>query len=155
MRKNIIEIMPAIRSKGQSLFEVVIAIGIIGVVITAVAILATNSIRNTTFSRNKSLATRYSQEAIEWLRGQRDTSWVTFHLNAVNSAIYCLDSLLWTNVGACGAGEVITDTILQRQVTFSNITATSVTAAVAVFWSDSQGIHQVSTSTVYTDWRAK
>jgi len=140
---------------GQSLFEVVIAVGIIGLIITAVVILATSSIRNTTYSRNKSLATRYSQEAVEWLRGQRDTNWLNFHNYAITSAVYCFDALNWTKARACNAGEVISDTILQRQATFSNITGTSITTTVAVFWSDSQGLHQVSTSTVFTDWRAK
>ena len=140
--------------KGQSLFEVVIAIGVIGIIIAGAVSLATTSIRNSTFARNKSLATRYSQEAIEWLRGQRDNNWVSFHTYTL-SPTYCLDSLNWTKARVCNSGEVISGTILTRQVTFSNISNTSATAMVTVVWSDSQGNHQVSTSTVYTDWRSK
>jgi len=141
---------------GQSLFEVIVAIGVIAAVIVGVVVLATNSIRNTTFTRNNSLATRYAQEAIEWLRGERDADWATFRANAgVSGNKYCLDALNWTKPQACNATEVISDTILTRSVTFSNILATQVNANVTVSWNDSQGAHQVATSTVYTDWRSR
>jgi len=141
--------------RGQSLFEVVIAIGVVGIIIVGIVALASTSIRNSAFSRNNSLATRYSQEAIEWLRGRRDTDWVTFHNNAVSSAIYCFDSLAWSNLGACSQSETITGTILRRQVAFTNIQPAQITAEILVIWQDSQGTHQVSTSTVFTDWRSR
>ena len=142
---------------GQSLFEVVVAIGVIAIVIVGIVSVATSTIRNTSFTRNKALATRYTQEAIEWLRGQRDTNWVTFHTNAdTPPRIYCLDTLSWTNSGVCGASETIGgDTILLRQVAFSNIVPAEITANVTVSWTDSQGTHQVTTSTVFTDWRSR
>lgn len=63
---------------GQSLFELVVAIGIVGLVLVAIVSVATISVRNTTFSKEQSLASRYTQQAMEWLRGQRDTDWDDF-----------------------------------------------------------------------------
>ena len=57
--------------KGQSLFEVVFAVAVSALIITAIVILAGNAVSNSTFSRNKALAGRFVQEAIEWLRKER------------------------------------------------------------------------------------
>lgn len=142
--------------KGQSLFEVVIAIGVIGIIIAGVVSLAAGSIRNSTFSRNNSLATRYAQEAIEWMRGERDADWVTFYNRAtVAGNMYCLDSLSWAKARPCNAGEYIAGTILTRRVIFTPVPTLEVEAEVTVLWADSQGIHQVASSTVYTDWRSR
>ena len=149
MRKKVSE-------KGQSLFEVVVAVGVFAVVIAAIVGLATSSIRNTTFSRNNALATRYSQEAVEWLRTQRDTDWVNFHTNA--SAVpptYCLKDLSWADIDDCDPSDSIPETTLFRQVDFSDVTDTSVTATIVTSWSDSQGTHQVEISTEFTDWRSR
>jgi len=140
-------------SKGQSLFEVILAIGIIGLVIASIAALAAISIRNTTFSRNNTQATAYAQEAVEWLRGQRDSDWTSFYTNVSSAGgVYCLDTLSWANPTAC-VKEPISGTILERQVSFSGITPTQVTANITVSWNDAQGFHQAETSTVFTDWR--
>ena len=141
---------------GQSLFEVVVAVGVFALVIAAIVGLSTSSIRNTTFSRNNSLATRYSQEAVEWLRTQRDTNWVSFHAKAISvPPTYCLKGLSWIDIGDCGALDAIPETSLFRQVDFSDVTATSVTATITTYWTDSQGLHQVEVSTEFTDWRSR
>ena len=58
---------------GQSLFELVVAIAISALIIVAMVSLAVNSIQNSNFAKNKALASSYAQEAMEWLRGQRDS----------------------------------------------------------------------------------
>jgi len=141
---------------GQSLFEVVVAVGVFALIIAAIVGLATSSIRNTTFSRNNALATRYSQEAVEWLRTQRDTDWESFHTNA--SAVpptYCLKDLSWADIDDCDPQDAIAETTLFRQVDFSDVTDTSVTATITTSWTDSQGTHQVEISTEFTDWRSR
>jgi len=141
---------------GQSLFEVVVAVGVFALIIAAIVGLATSSIRNTTFTRNNALATRYSQEAVEWLRTQRDTDWTSFHTRAVAvPPTYCMANLSWADFGDCGLSDEIAETILFRQVDFSDVTDTSVTATITTSWTDSQGTHQVEVSTEFTDWRAR
>ena len=70
-------------SSGQSLFEVVVALAISTLVIIAVVSLAALSIRNTDFSKNKTLASKYAQDATEWLRGQRDADFDAFASNTL------------------------------------------------------------------------
>jgi len=143
--------------EGQSLFEVVLSLAVITVVIVALIILAYNSIRNANYSRNQTVATRHSQEAIEWLRGERDTDYDLFQLRALTSDTYCFPSLSWTSakIGGCADNDVIDGTILKREIFFTIIGLTNIEVQVTVYWDDAQGLHEVRAITNYTDWRAQ
>src|SRR3989304_3557712 len=93
--------------EGQSFFEVVLALALVSIILIALVTLATISVRSATFSRNKNLATRFSQEAIEWLRGQRDTGWSDFFARSSPSgATWCLSTLNWSHPGDCSSESV-------------------------------------------------
>ncbi len=142
-------------NKGQSMFEVVLALFIITMIIVAVVILSTASISNSLFSRNKTLANKYSQEAIEWLRSQRESNSATF-ITSANTPIYCLNSLVFTNVGLCSDAEIITGTIFKRELTFSKSvisTKNIISATIVTSWSDSKGLHQARAVTNFSDIR--
>lgn len=138
---------------GQSMFEVFLSLTVITVVIVALVILASNAIRNTTYSRNKTLSTRYSQEAIEWLRGQRDMDWTIFTTRAITSQYYCMDSLSWDNIGFCGGSDTIENTSLYREIGLTVDAVDQIEAEVRVYWDDSQGMHEVRTTTKFTNWK--
>jgi Tfp pilus assembly protein PilV len=140
-------------SKGQSLFEVVTALGVVTVIIVALVALASNAIHNSNFSKDKALATRYSQEATEWLRGERDANWDIFAAKAVTPT-WCLPSLSWMSalVGACGE-DYISNTLFQREVSFNVVDTKTIEVQVTIFWEDSKGAHQVASATTLTDWR--
>lgn len=142
-------------SKGQSLFEVVLALALSTLIIVALVSLVTNSIKNANYSKNKTQATRYTQEATEWLRGQRDADWEIFYVNVTAcppTHEQCLDTLSWPNCGTCSDSEFIEE-IFKREVVFTSITADSITVEVKTYWTDAQGIHEVRNSTILTDWR--
>ncbi len=142
--------------KGQSMFEVVMALFIMALIIVGVVFLSTNSIANSAFSRNKTIAGRYSQEAVEWLRGQRDSDPTLFVTNATGT--WCLASLSFTSHAACGSGSVITGTVFKRQVVFTEDGSTADTiikAEVTTSWTDSKGTHTAKSITEFTDIREK
>jgi len=157
---------------GQSLFEVVVALAISALVIVALVSLATNSIRTSIYSKNNSLATTYANQAIEWLRGERDRNMVNFNTQAYrfrSNIFKCFNSqpLAWpTGTGAApvcptsGTGSTISGTPFVRQLKFI-ITMTPAPvktiyeADVTVSWTDSQGKHTVTSATVFTDWRQR
>ncbi len=145
-----------IYNKGQSLFEVVLALALSTLIIVALVSLVSNSIRNSSYSRNKTYATRYTQEATEWLRGERDGDWDVFSTNFLFCPtpphVQCLDTLAWGKCDICGDTEFV-DNIFKREVSFSDIETNSVTVEVATYWTDSQGIHEVRSNTILTDWR--
>lgn len=138
-------------TSGQSLFEVIIAIGITSAILVAIINTAILSVRNTSFSRNKTLASRYSQQASEWLRSQRDENWQTF--TTYSDATWCLKDLDWTRARTCSDTDNITATPFKRELTLTTVSANQIDAKITVFWNDSQGYHEVKVSTYYTDWR--
>lgn len=145
-----------ISESGQSLFEVVLALALITLVIVALVILASNSIRNVTFSRNKTRATRLAQQANEWIRGQRDADWDAFAANATSCGspphTQCLNTLSWGNCGSCGDSELVGD-IFKREISFPEVNAQDILVETKVYWTDAQGVHEVRSTTILTDWR--
>jgi len=84
MKKNIL-------FKGQSMFEVVFALGIIALITIAIVSVSTVAIRNNIASKNKSLANKYLNEMNEWLRAERDKSFPTIYGHGSNGGSpYCL-----------------------------------------------------------------
>jgi hypothetical protein len=145
--------------KGQSLFEVVLALGVITAITIGIVSLAAGSIRNASFSKNKTLAGRYAQEATEWLRGQRDADFDAFSTYVSDNTTYCLKSLSWAvNRNCSGDSDKIADTPLFREVLFSTDPIsgkTVIEADIRVYWTDAQGAHEVRSATSFTDWRQR
>ena len=143
--------------KGQSLFEVIFAIGIAAVILVAIASLAAKSIANSTFSKNNALASKYAQEGSECLREQRDnalrtTGWNAFKLQATNTK--CLNGAAPNCIIGSGMCD-ISGTPFRRGATFSNVVnlnGEEIRAIVIVQWSDGQGTHQVRNITTFTNW---
>lgn len=144
-------------NKGQSLFEVVVALAVSALVIVALVSLVSSSIRNATFSKNKASATNYTQEATEWLRGQRDEN-VSDFIDKTLTSSWCLNNLDWNAPGACPSQAVISGTIFKRQAGFTtNVLGGKeiVEATIIVSWEDAQGTHAVESITNFSDWRER
>lgn len=143
--------------EGQSLFEVVVSIAVSALIIVALVTLVTNSIRNANFSKNNSLAANFAQEATEWLRGQRDGDIVTFMTNTLIPD-WCLKTLSWSQSGECSSTDVIQGTEFIREAFFNRTSEngkTLVESGVTVSWEDSQGLHEASSITTFSDWRER
>ncbi len=144
-------------NRGQSLFEVVVALAISALIIVALVALVSSAIRNATYSKNNSLAASFAQEATEWLRGERDNDANTFLANT-QTPVWCLPDLNWDIPGTCISENAIPGTPFIRQVSFAVSQAggkTVIEANVTVSWQDSQGSHQVASATNFTDWRQR
>lgn len=140
--------------KGQSLVEVIFAVSIAALILIGIVTVVASGVRNTSFSRNKALATRYVQEASEYLREQRDSDWDTFIPYASPSATYCLSSLSsGLTAGECSSGDEVSDTPFSREVVLSASSSAVVHVVISVEWSDAQGLHEVRSVARYTDWR--
>jgi len=144
-------------TKGQSMFEVVVALFIIAMIVVGIVSLSTTSLSNAVFSRNKNLAGKYSQEAVEWLRSQRERD-LSLFLTNTNIPIYCMDTLAWSNTGVCGAAEFISGTIFKREATFTSSTVSLkriIEVTVKTYWTDSKGYHEAKSVTNFSDIREK
>ena len=147
---------------GQSLFELVVAVSVVGLTLVAILQLVSTSISNNTFSEDRTRATQYTQEALEWARAERDRDWGEFTAQAGTGVgnTHCIATLPADVNGLsgteCGAEEFITDTILRRQITLiydPGIDQNSVDVRVVTSWEDSDGVHESRISTYLTNWR--
>lgn len=145
---------------GQSLFEVVIAIGVAALILVAIVSLSTTSLRNATFAKNNAVATKFAQEGNEWIRQQRDVGWETLRANTNK---VCLGTLSWSATCAI-------DTVFSRSLQFickiynpatgntsndalCSVATNVIDSYVTVSWIDGQGTHKVNSVTTLTRWR--
>jgi Tfp pilus assembly protein PilV len=141
-------------TKGQSLYEVLLAVAVATLILIAVVSLATVSIRNTSYSRNQTLAARYAQEAVEWLREERDTDWIAFESRA-GGVLWCLNSTPpdWGASGGC-VNTTIANTPFGREVLLEDTADPEVVqATVTISWEDARGTHVTRTVTRFSNWR--
>jgi type II secretory pathway pseudopilin PulG len=157
---------------GQTLLEILISLAIVTIVLVAIVSRATESIRNTNFSRNKVLAARFAQEGVEWAREQRDRmGWTDFE-NLISTVeggdvTYCVlvfsESLSCrltscSNITIAPCTGTIGSTIFNREIRFIHVDPDAldqdrVTAQVTVSWSDSIGTHNSQYETVFSEWQ--
>lgn len=142
--------------KGQSLFEIIVAITVVSIGMLAVVGLIRTSVSDADLSKNQNLANRKTQEALEWLRGERDTNWALFVAHGSDiGTVYCLDNLNFDNAGECSASEFISGTPLIRELIFVYDLADANKASLEVVtkWSDQTGEHDSRSTLVLTNWR--
>ena len=148
-----------INTKGQSLFEIIFAITISAIVLVGILSVAAFSVRNATFSRNKSLANKYAQEVGEWLKQQKSnaSSWDAFYDIALPSQpdpdSWCFVTLSWNFHRTCTETTDYISGLFLRNVTVSDQdSGKGLQFTVTVTWTDQIGIHTTETTTVLTNW---
>lgn len=140
--------------RGQSLFELVVALGIGALVLVGLMRVSTTSINNIIFSRTQAQATRLAEEAAEWLREERDKDWDTFRDLRANGIAWCLNTLDWSQAQQPGCTGEIAGTSFARETTLtSDLSATKIDVLVRVYWTDNLGTHEVRLDSRLTNWR--
>ena len=146
---------------GQTLVEILVAIAMVVLVLVAVVGRSVDSVRNSIFSRNEILATRFAQEGIEWDRSQRDRlGWNAF-VAALDSnpVTYCVLDLSQKiedlTSGACTG--TISGTVFTREVSLNyqdepNPNGDFVDVTVTVSWTDRIGDHTSNLGTRLSQW---
>jgi Tfp pilus assembly protein PilV len=121
--------------KGQSLVEVLVALGVILVVATSLSGVVITSMGNVRISRDKSLATQYAQDGLEIVRQIRDSDYAAFQ--SITSGTYCLakDSIILEP--DCSAANV--DNFLRKITITQSACAVNIARVSArVSWRDSR-----------------
>lgn len=75
--------------KGQTLIEVLLALGTAVVVLSATVVAVLSALNNAQFSKNQNIATQYAQEGMEVMRNMRNSNWTLFSSYASDQ--YCLN----------------------------------------------------------------
>jgi Tfp pilus assembly protein PilV len=137
------------RRAGQTIIEVVIATGVVALVMTAVVAIVSVSLRNTTRAKAKVLATKYTQEGIEYFRAQRNLLGWESMFQAIQQgsggSTYCMSTLPYGEDGglaslpnrACLPNEFVDSRqIYQRSAEITTTGSDTLTITVTVTWND-------------------
>ena len=128
--------MKILNNHGQTLIEAMVALGVLAVVIGAIAMTTITGMNNSNFSKNQNLATQYAQQGMDNLRQQSGSDWSTFDANS--DGTYCLGLGSTTLTKPCAAVPNINGVFL-RQVVI-NTPSPNCTAgkkvSVIVSWAD-------------------
>jgi len=80
-------------NRGSSLVEVIIAAGVVVMALSVMVAAVSASIANNRLSKERAVATRLAQEALEWVRIEKNLNgWPTFDAYLLDTRKYCLNS---------------------------------------------------------------
>lgn len=139
-------------SRGQTLVEVIVAIGVVVLLVTGLIVGTSVTLKASQYGKMRSLGTQYAEEAIEAARNLRDSGWSTFfEYGGVTPKSYCLNKVgVWTlTVGSCSPNI---DNFYTRMVTFTWADP-HMNVDVAVTWVDGAKTYTSSLSTYFTQWK--
>lgn len=132
--------------KGMALLEVVLALGLMMIILTAIVNVVLTSLNNAQYSKNLNIASQYAEEGIEMIREVKEDSWTTLNSYEVGlSDEYCLNSDLplvkRTGAGfGCPDSTQNIDSFFVRKVKFEKLSSgdcvsPAILATVSVAWS--------------------
>ncbi len=133
--------------QGQTLAEVLIAIALLGIILTSMTIVVTTALSNANFSKNQELATQYAQEGMELVKQLQLTNYQK--LNGF-SGRYCVDQNGVWNLNSSGYSSncaVNINNFFIRQIDVFPIGSAksscidTIQAAASVLWSDGKCIN--------------
>jgi len=149
-------------SRGFSLIEILIFTSIFSLFFITVAGVVSISLMNMKINEHKIIATRYAQQAIEWLTAEKEDDWVVFTNRDTqgdsNPTTYCIGSLNWTQQRSCINPDDLFGTpgIYIREMEITDILAdpvTQVNVTVTVSWQEAGGLtYSVPVNSVLSVW---
>lgn len=152
---------------GFTLVEVLVFVTVLAMFFVVAAAVAITSMRNMKVNEHKILATRYSEELLEWLRAKREIDWVTFYGRASSGAgtTYCFnvspiadtdissETSGWPSAGICSSPPSgLNPAIYNRTVTLTRVGSDQVNVAVKVSWSEFGNSYSIPINTLFAVW---
>ncbi len=136
--------------KGSTMIELLIALMVVGLVVTAITLAGTYSIKNTSQARYKQVATALAQEVVEKSRSEENRLGFSAFVSLVGSNTFCFDSLPdnystdLPSVGGCASNDTISlaGTDFIREVSFASDNST-IEVEITVFWQDGESTKQI------------
>ena len=135
---------------GQALIEVLVALGVVLLLATALIVGTTASLKAVRFSKTKDEAVKYLQEGVELTRKLRNDDWVAFQQM---DGLWCIDSTgTWSEAVVSCPFDI--NQLFQRSVKFTwDETNGRMDVVVTVGWTDGPDVHTTELETYFTKWQ--
>ncbi len=147
--------------KGQTMMEMIIALGIVTLITTSVLALAVATIKTSSFSKQKFQAINLAQEGLEIVRNIRDTNWLQKELwntdlevGTYNSISY-LDGKGWKL--KTEESPPLIDNVFKREITIEEVPSQDqeIKITVKVSWQEHGRSHAIELYENLTNWRSE
>lgn len=141
---------------GQSLVEMVVAVGMMSLLMVALLSVTSLSIKNTRLAQSRTQAVGLVQEGVELMRAMRDFNWNNFYAKANGQSYILVDN--WTvemgltQIGCSQTSYYDANNFFSRCVKLTQIGAGNVNVEVIVYWQEGNQLKQVAQSTNLTLW---
>jgi len=132
-RRKIKKLWTLCTNRGSTLIELIIAVMVVGLILTAVANAVTHSIKNEGEARYKQVASALGQEVIENIRSEKNRLGMANLINVLGTQTYCFQDLPGELSSALPTGECSSAQAIQMAGTefFRNTTVVSDGAGLA------------------------
>lgn len=141
------------RSRGQTLLELVVSVGVVAFVLLGLVVAVTSSLRFSQASRFRSGAVKYAQEGMELTRQLRDShTWDEFMAYTGTTAKqWCVDKFgVWSALG--GSSCATLNGLYTRTVSLQWADPV-VDAIVTISWQDGSTVRTSKLESYFTQWK--
>ncbi|MEN9327750.1 MAG: hypothetical protein RI947_558 [Candidatus Parcubacteria bacterium] len=142
--------------KAFSLIEVLVFVSVVSLFFVSAAAVVAIILRNMKTDEHKILGTRYAEEAVEWLRSEKETDWNAFTARASNGigTDYCIATLSWSSSPPCGNDL---DNFYKRTLNLVSVSSADgfkyqVNAKIVVEWAEAGKIYTIPIDSVLSIW---
>ena len=147
------------------MIEVLVFVSILSLFFVTTAAITASSLKQMTISQHRITASRYAEDLVEFMRGEKDENWTDFVAKASSSGVtYCFNDPIETSThlstisaSSCDSYNGITGStspIFKREVTLTaqNSPTTQVRVSVLVSWLEGSVVYSVPVDTVLSVW---
>jgi type II secretory pathway pseudopilin PulG len=137
---------------GQSLVEVIVAVGMMALLLVAILALVALSVKNSRLAKTRNQAVALAQEGIELMRTYRDYSWTEL-MSRANGTVFDLpDNWIIANglTNNCPSDFPI-NSVFRRCVSLNNTTG-AINVLLTVAWQEGAKIYQTEQTTQLSLW---
>lgn len=149
------------RQEGSTLIEILVAVSVIALVLTAVSAMMSMSVKLSDNNEKQQLALQKAQEALEFFRKERAiNNWRFFSSFLGNEARYCISSLpesvasISAKLGACSDTDVIEAARykFKREAVINFESSDNLSVRIDLLWSDGNKAKSLSLEQAFENY---
>lgn len=136
-----------------TLVEVLVFVTILTLFFITAIVVTTYFLQTMKFQQYKILATHYAEEAIEWLKSEKEKDWEQFSSYDIsgNGTTYCFNDLNFNNLGSC-ENFSLANSLFKRELLIKNIGSpvSQVETIITVYWREKNAENKVFVKSVFS-----
>ncbi|MFH0943151.1 MAG: hypothetical protein V1810_03185 [Candidatus Beckwithbacteria bacterium] len=148
---SVVTIRPR-KNPGQSLVEVIVAVGMMALLLTAVLALISLSVKNSRLAKDRTKAVGFAQEGVELIRTYRDLSWTELLAKAGSEYDLAKGWTVESSLSAICPETNNIDDFFKRCVRITDTGSNTATVIVTVSWQEGSQRYNAVQQTSLSLW---